>query len=75
MSFDFPVLNSLHFEYDLLFCVFNNAVFIPHRAFTSWVLFGSLTCVIVLTVFLVEISVSNIRTGINHCLYRAMSFL
>ena len=33
MSFDFPLLNSLHFEYDLLFCVFNDGVFMPHRAF------------------------------------------
>ena len=31
--FDFPVLNSLHFEYDLLLCVFNDGVFMPHRAF------------------------------------------
>ena len=26
MSFDFPILNSLHFEHDLLFCV-NDGVF------------------------------------------------
>ena len=33
MSFDFPILNSLHFDYGLLFCVFSDGVFIPHRAF------------------------------------------
>ena len=33
MSFYFPLLNSLYFEYGLLFCVFNDAVFMPHRAF------------------------------------------
>ena len=33
LSFDFPVLNSLHFEYVFLFCVFNDAVLMPHRAF------------------------------------------
>ena len=27
MSFDFPILNYLHFEYALLFCVFNDSVF------------------------------------------------
>ena len=27
MSFDFPILNSLHFEYVLLICVFNNSLF------------------------------------------------
>ena len=27
MSFDFPVLNSLHFEYVLLICVFKDGVF------------------------------------------------
>ena len=39
MSFDFPLLDSLNFEYDLLFCVFNEAVFMPHGAFQlglSW---------------------------------------
>ena len=33
MNFDFPLLRSLHFEYDLLFCVFNDGIFMPHRAF------------------------------------------
>ena len=33
MIFDFPLLNSLHFEYDLLHCVFNDGVFMPNRAF------------------------------------------
>ena len=27
MSFDFPILNSVHFEYVLLICVFNDSVF------------------------------------------------
>ena len=27
MSVYFPILNSLDFEYDLLFCVFNDGVF------------------------------------------------
>ena len=50
MSFDFPILNSLHFEHDFLFCV-NDGVF----GYFSWVLFGSFKCVIVSTAFLVEI--------------------
>ena len=73
MSFDFPLLNSLHFEDDFLFCMFNDAVFIPHRAFQLglvWLVylrdgFNCLSCR----------DLCNVRTGINHCLYRAMSFL
>ena len=58
MSFDFPLLNSLHFEHDLLFCMFNDAFLMPHRAFQlGW--FGSFTCVIVLTAFLVEPDLCN----------------
>ena len=52
MIFDFPLLNSLHFEYDLLFCVFNDSVFIPHMTFQLG-LFGSFKGVIVLTAFVV----------------------
>ena len=53
MIFEFPLLNSLRFEYDLLFRVFNDGVFMPHRAFQL----GSFKCLIVLTAFLVEICV------------------
>ena len=56
MIFQFPLLNSVRFEYDFLFRVFNDVFFIPHRAFQlGWL--GSFKCLIVLTAFLVEICV------------------
>ena len=56
MDFDFPLLRSLHFEYDLLFCVFNDGIFMPHRAFHLGLVW-LVRCVIVLTAFLVKIRV------------------
>ena len=56
MIFDFPLLNSLHFEYDLLFCVFNGSVFMPHMSFQLGLL-GSFKFVIALTAFVIEICV------------------
>ena len=56
MIFDFPLLNSLHFEYDLLLCVFNEGAFMPHRTF-QFGLVCSFKCVIVLSAFLVGICV------------------
>ena len=72
MIFDFPLLNSLHFEYNLLLCVFNEGV-LCHIGHFNWVWFGSFKCVIVLTAFLVEICV--MLEQINHCLYRAMRLI
>ena len=55
MSFDFPILNCLHFEYDLLFWAFNDGVLMPHRAFQQCLVWLVYKCVIVLTAFLFEI--------------------
>ena len=68
MSFDFPLqFNPLHFEYDLLFCLFNDGV-LCHIGHFSWVWFGSLKCVIVLTACLVEICVMLGRELIIACI-------
>ena len=56
MIFDFPLLDSLHFEYDLLLCG-STTVFLCHIGHFNWVWFGSFKCVIVSTAFLVEICV------------------
>ena len=36
MSFDFPILNSLLFEYDLLCCVFDDGVFDATEGISAW---------------------------------------
>ena len=50
MSFDVPIMSSLHFEYDLLFCVFNDGVFYEtwHFSLVWFGSFGSLQSVVVL---------------------------
>ena len=54
MSFDFTFLNSLHIT---SYSVCSATLFLCHIGHFSWVRFGSFTCVIVLTAFLVEICV------------------
>ena len=54
MSFDFPLLNSLHIT---SYSVCSTTLFLCHIGHFSWVWLGSLTSVIVLTAFLVEICV------------------
>ena len=69
MSLDFPLLNSLHFEYDLILYVKRRCfyVFLCHIGHVSWVWSGSFKCVIVLTAFLVEICVMLAQELIIAC--------
>ena len=56
MSSLYSVLKSLHFEYDLLFCVFNDEFFFYVISQARFVWFIFKVCDIILTAFLVETS-------------------